>query len=108
MRGKLLEFPTRGVSLYVKTIGIGCPLLLMHGGPGADHSTLSAMIKCRDAFQLIFYDHRCNGRSRGAHMEWLPKSMRCVSQVSAASLQRGDITRRAANHNVEIGKSIPS
>lgn len=69
MRGKLLEFPARGVSLYVKTIGNGCPLLLMHGGPGADHSTLSAMVECRDAFQLIFYDHRCNGRSRGAHIQ---------------------------------------
>jgi len=24
------------------------------------------MAKCRDAFRLIFYDHRCNGRSTGA------------------------------------------
>jgi len=71
MRGRLLEFSSRGVSLYVKTIGTGYPLLLMHGGLGVDHSTLSAMVKCRDAFQLIFYDHRCNGRSRGADIQSL-------------------------------------
>ncbi len=51
------------VSLYVKTIGKGYPLLLMHGGPGADHSTLSSLSHLSENFTLIFYDHRCNGRS---------------------------------------------
>jgi proline iminopeptidase len=52
-------------------MGTGYPLLLMHGGLGVDHSTLSALVNCRDAFRLIFYDHRCNGRSRGAGIESL-------------------------------------
>jgi proline iminopeptidase len=56
----------RDVSLFVKIIGQGYPLLLMHGGPGADHSTLLSLRPCADQFTLIFYDHRCNGRSDGA------------------------------------------
>ena len=54
----------RDASLYVKTMGSGFPLLLMHGGPGLDHSTLSALEPLAETFTLIFYDHRCNGRSR--------------------------------------------
>jgi proline iminopeptidase len=56
----------RDVSLYVEVIGHGYPLLLMHGGPGADHWTLLSFRQCADQFTLIFYDHRCNGRSQGA------------------------------------------
>jgi len=56
----------RGVSLFVKVIGQGYPLLLMHGGPGADHTTMLPLRPCADRFTLVFYDHRCNGRSEGA------------------------------------------
>ena len=58
-------FPIRDVSLFVKVLGQGEPLLLMHGGPGLDHSTLSSLEPLADQFTLIFYDHRCNGRSTG-------------------------------------------
>ena len=62
----------RDVSLFVKVMGQGEPLLLMHGGPGLDHSTLSSLEPLADRFTLIFYDHRCNGRSTGAveSMTW--------------------------------------
>jgi pimeloyl-ACP methyl ester carboxylesterase len=56
----------RDVSLFVKVIGQGYPLLLMHGGPGLDHATLLSLRPCADQFTLIYYDHRCNGRSEGA------------------------------------------
>jgi proline iminopeptidase len=56
----------RGVSLFVEVVGHGYPLLLMHGGPGADHWTLLPLRKLADEFTLVFYDHRCNGRSTGA------------------------------------------
>jgi proline iminopeptidase len=56
----------RGVSLFVEVVGSGYPLLLMHGGPGADHTTLASLRPCADEFTLVFYDHRCNGRSEGA------------------------------------------
>ncbi len=54
------------VSLFVKVVGSGRPLVLMHGGPGLDHNTMLPFRRCRDEFTLIFYDHRCNGRSVGA------------------------------------------
>lgn len=56
----------RGVSLFVKVIGHGYPLVFMHGGPGVDHSTMLPFRPCADHFRLVFYDHRCNGRSVGA------------------------------------------
>ena len=55
----------QGVSLFVKVIGHGYPLVLMHGGPGLDHTTLLDLQPLADRFTLIFYDHRCNGRSTG-------------------------------------------
>lgn len=62
----MTNMSVRGVSLFVKVIGQGYPLLLMHGGPGMDHSSLLPFQSCADQFTLIFYDHRCNGRSEGA------------------------------------------
>src|SRR5215208_2944232 len=56
----------RDVSLFFDVIGHGDPLLLMHGGPGADHWTLLPFERLADPFTLIFYDHRGNGRSVGA------------------------------------------
>src|SRR5512143_3124218 len=56
----------RGVSLFVEVVGHGSPLLLMHGGPGGDHYTLLPFRRLADRFTLVFYDHRCNGRSTGA------------------------------------------
>jgi proline iminopeptidase len=59
----------RDVSLEVEVIGRGDPLLLMHGGPGADHWTLLPFRQLAQQFTLVFYDHRCNGRSVGAPVE---------------------------------------
>jgi proline iminopeptidase len=56
----------RDVSLFVQVVGEGPPLVLMHGGPSADHWTLATFRRLADRFTLIFYDHRCNGRSDGA------------------------------------------
>ncbi len=58
--------PIRGVSLFVEVVGHGDPLLLMHGGPGADHWSMLPFRRLADRFTLVFYDHRCNGRSIGA------------------------------------------
>jgi pimeloyl-ACP methyl ester carboxylesterase len=58
----------RDVSLFVQVVGHGYPLLLMHGGPGLDHTTLRSLQPLADEFTLIFYDHRCNGRSEGAEV----------------------------------------
>ena len=58
----------RGVSLNVKTMGRGYPLLLMHGGPGADLYTMLSFKPLSKELTLIFYDHRCNGRSTGVEV----------------------------------------
>lgn len=56
----------RDVDLFVRVVGQGPPLVLMHGGPGGDHWTLWPFRRLADRFTLVFYDHRCNGRSTGA------------------------------------------
>jgi pimeloyl-ACP methyl ester carboxylesterase len=58
----------RDVSLFVKVIGHGYPLVLMHGGPSADLYTLMSFRPLAKQFTLVFYDHRCNGRSTGAEV----------------------------------------
>jgi proline iminopeptidase len=60
----LLEI--RDVSLCVEVRGQGYPLVVMHGGPSADHFTMLPFRQCADQFTVILYDHRCNGRSVGA------------------------------------------
>jgi proline-specific peptidase len=56
----------RGVSLFVQVLGDGAPLVLMHGGPGADHISMLPFRRYADQCTLVFFDHRCNGRSTGA------------------------------------------
>lgn len=55
----------RDVSLHVEVVGEGPPLLLMHGGPGLDHVSLTPFRRLADRHTVVFYDHRCNGRSNG-------------------------------------------
>jgi proline iminopeptidase len=52
-------------SLFVEVMGRGDPLLLMHGGPALDHYSLLPLRRLADQFTVVFYDHRCNGRSVG-------------------------------------------
>jgi pimeloyl-ACP methyl ester carboxylesterase len=47
------------------------PLIVMHGGPGFDHSTLRPYFdRFADAFHVVYIDHRGNGRSSGAPETW--------------------------------------
>lgn len=62
----MTKMSIRDVSLFVEVVGRGYPVLLMHGGPGADHWSLTSFRRCADQFTLVFYDQRCNGRSEGA------------------------------------------
>ena len=53
-----------GVALFVKTVGEGEPIVLVHGGPGFDHSYfLPGMAELADDFRLVFFDQRVSGRS---------------------------------------------
>jgi proline iminopeptidase len=70
---KVKRIEVNGVSLFCRIIGQGYPFVMMHGGPGSDHVSLLSLKDLSDSFTLIFYDHRCNGRSTGpdvATMNW--------------------------------------
>ena len=46
-------------------------LILLHGGPGYDHSTLRPYFdRYSDTYQLIYLDHRGCGRSTGEKETW--------------------------------------
>jgi len=46
-------------------------LIVMHGGPGFDHSMLRMYFdRFADAYQVIYIDHRGNGRSTGEPDTW--------------------------------------
>jgi len=53
-----------GVSLYYEAIGEGIPIVIVHGGPGLDHSyLLPQMAELAKGYKLIFYDQRAMGKS---------------------------------------------
>lgn len=62
--------PVNGTVLFRDVVGEGPPLLLMHGGLGFDHSYFRPWLDPLGSdFQLIYYDHRGNGRS-GEPEDW--------------------------------------
>jgi proline iminopeptidase len=53
-----------GIDLFYVSVGTGLPCLVMHGGLGLDHTTLHPWLDpLGDTIQLVYYDHRGNGRS---------------------------------------------
>lgn len=53
-----------GTRLYTKVIGTGEPVVIIHGGPGMDHSYfLPQMMALAKDYRLIFFDQRVSGRS---------------------------------------------
>lgn len=54
----------RGARLFVREIGHGTPLVILHGGPDFDHHyLLPCMDRLANYFRLIYYDQRGRGRS---------------------------------------------
>lgn len=55
-----------GASLYYKTIGTGEPIVILHGGPGLEHTYfLPQFEQLAKHHKLIFYDQRASGKSTG-------------------------------------------
>jgi len=53
-----------GTKLYIKTMGHGEPIVLVHGGPGLNHSYFLPQFKeLAKHYKLIFYDQRGCGKS---------------------------------------------
>lgn len=58
--------PINGTELFVKRVGAGKPILIVHGGPILEHGYLVEHLAPLSArFELIFYDQRLSGRSAG-------------------------------------------
>jgi proline iminopeptidase len=54
----------RGVSLFERRVGSGDPVVVLHGGPGADHGyLLPGFDLLAEGRELIYYDQRGGGRS---------------------------------------------
>jgi len=53
-----------GVSLFVEEFGDGFPLVVLHGGPGFDHSMFRPWLDpLADEFRVLYVDERGQGRS---------------------------------------------
>jgi len=58
-----VELPD-GVSLFVHEVGEGFPVIVLHGGPGLDHTHMSPWLDpLADEFRLLYVDERGQGRS---------------------------------------------
>jgi proline iminopeptidase len=71
--GARIFFDTVGPALAIEgeTMAPRQSLLVLHGGPGFDHSILRPYFdRFADAWQVVYVDHRGNGRSTGAPETW--------------------------------------
>ncbi|MEZ4703030.1 MAG: alpha/beta fold hydrolase [Rhodothermales bacterium] len=56
--------PINGTELYVKQMGAGEPIVVVHGGPVLEHGyLLPHLAPLADDYRLIFFDQRLSGRS---------------------------------------------
>ena len=85
MHRSLIVLPSQKIALFVREHGEGFPILIMHGGLGADHSTMLALLPLSDAYRLIFYDHRCNGRSEKADISTMTWDNLCADAEALRS-----------------------
>ncbi len=77
VRGPFMFIDVGGARIFFDTIGAGLAidgarmverptLIVMHGGPGFDHSTMRPFFdRFADSHQVVYLDHRGNGRSSG-------------------------------------------
>jgi proline iminopeptidase len=81
-----------GASLYVREIGRGQPLLVLHGGPDFDHRyLLPELDHLAGKFRLIYYDQRGRGLSAQGVM---PEDVTLASDLS-------DLDRVRQHFNLE-------
>ncbi len=56
-----------GTSLFIREMGSGSPIIIIHGGPGLNHSYfLPHLNSLATKYRLIFYDQRACGNSSGS------------------------------------------
>ncbi len=58
--------PVENAGLYVREIGQGPPVVILHGGLDFDHNyLLPELDRLAGSFRLIYYDQRGRGKSAG-------------------------------------------
>jgi proline iminopeptidase len=86
------------IGLHVETAGaITSPvsLLFMHGGMGLDHTYFRPGVdSLADDYQLVFYDHRLNGRSSRANPETV--------ELETMATDAAEVARQACSGEVVV------
>jgi proline iminopeptidase len=73
-------------SLYMRGIGRGQTVIVLHGGPDFDHGyLLPCLDRWKDAFRLIYYDQRARGRSAD---QVRPEDVTITSDVDDLNMDR--------------------
>lgn len=73
-----------GTELYLRIIGEGEPILLIHGGPGVNHEYfLPHLLPLAQKHKLVFYDQRSSGRSAISEMVPDLKLEKMVQDIEA-------------------------
>ena len=73
VNGARLFFDTVGSALAIdgERMGERPTLVVLHGGPGFDHSLMRPYFdRFADTYQVVYLDHRGNGRSGGERETW--------------------------------------
>jgi len=98
-----MRIQVNGVRLYVDIEGAGLvpdgdimrekpTLILLHGGPGADHSIYKPGFSAlSDIAQIVYYDHRGCGRSEDGD----PESGRSTNGVTTSSRSATHLASRS-------------
>jgi proline iminopeptidase len=77
-----------GVLIYTKTLGVGDPLVIVHGGPGASHDyLLPYLLPLARHNRLVFIDERGSGKSEkleDAHQYTVENMVEDVESVRQA------------------------
>lgn len=78
-----------GTELFVKRMGAGEPIVVVHGGPVMEHGYLLPHLEpLADDYELIFYDQRLSGRSAGTTE---PESVRVATFVDDIEALREEL-----------------
>ena len=90
-----MKVAANGVELFCRIEGQGDSALVMHGGLGADHTVFvnSPFNKLANQLKLIYYDHRCNGRSACPGIETMSHdNLASDAEAIRQALELGEIT----------------
>jgi proline iminopeptidase len=87
VRTSEVRVPAGNASLYVRDVGSGRPLIVLHGGPDFDHAYLRPELDdLADGYRLVYYDQRGRGKSA--------ENVRPVDVTLASDLDDLDTVRR--------------